>query len=391
MAVTFTQQPTTPNGTQSTIVYGLNNLSSQPQAKYICDIVDNDTSTNLVRIKQPANNDGYGVFEISDILHDYIEWDEPWEITSITPTSTNAKVFSIQFGEEYGTSTSSSVDVYPNQINQTLTTYPAVTDPIDGFNWDSGSYYSTFLSNSPQTLYARPSDYGTLSKMNITDALVSSVLITVYNSSNQVITSKSFTNTTSTGTQSFRQLINIPAGPANFQNDATLSILSGTDWAYYTITTSPNRGNKIVYRLDDCIEENGTRFAFINRLGVWDYYTAELTKTENESYAQDTYEEPYVNFSTSNGSILPNRRGTTVYNKKITSTLGAQTNWLTTDEANWLSELFQSPNVYVQYNGGFIPVVITNTTMDKKTNPRGQKLFTYRFEYTFANPRKSRR
>lgn len=393
MAVTFTQTPTTPNGTQSTIIYGLNGLTSSAQAKYICDIVDNDTSTQLVRIKQPANNSGYGVFEISEILHDYIEYDETWEIASIVGTTSNAKVFNVQFGQEYGTSPSSSLTVSPNEINNTITVYPAVTDAIDGFNWDSGSYYTTFLTNSPSTLYARTTDFGTLSKMNITDASITSATITVYNAAGSSLATKTFSNGITVGSLSSQKLVHIPYGPANFQNDGTLNILSGTTWAYYTVTTSPSRGTKTVYRLDDCVSENGTQFAFINRLGVWDYYTAELTKTENENYGIDTYEQTFVDFSTTNGTIPFNsaRRGTTVYNKKIDSILTAQTDWLTTEQADWLVELFQSPSVYVQYNGAFIPVIITNTTINKKTNPRGQKLFTYNIEYKFANPRKSRR
>ena len=54
-------------------------------------------------------------------------------------------------------------------------------------------------------------------------------------------------------------------------------------------------------------------------------------------------------------------------------------------------ELFESPSVYVQYGDGFIPVVINNTTVSKKTNPRGQKLFTYTIEYTLDNKKRSRR
>jgi len=71
MAVSFIQQPTTPNGTQATIVYSLTGLSLEPQAKYICDIYAQDSVSSLVRIKQPSNASNFGVFEISDVLHDY--------------------------------------------------------------------------------------------------------------------------------------------------------------------------------------------------------------------------------------------------------------------------------------------------------------------------------
>ena len=136
-----------------------------------------------------------------------------------------------------------------------------------------------------------------------------------------------------------------------------------------------------------------TRFAFINKLGTWDYYTANLTKTENQTYRQDTYEQEFVNYSTTDGSVSFDkaRRGTTIYNKAIQKNFGAQTDWLTTEESEWLLELFQSPSVYIQYEGGFVPIIITNTAVEKKTNPRAQKLFTYRIQYQYANKPKSRR
>lgn len=393
MAVTFTQTPTTPNGTQSTIIYGVNNLTNAPQAKYVCDIYESGNSTKLVRIKQPANNSGYGVFEITNVLHDYTDYDQPWTTSTIVNSqNSNTKTFSIEFGEEFGTSLTSSLYVSASQITDELVMYPAVTDPIDGFNWDSGSYFTDFLSNSPINLYVRPEDYGTLSKMNIVGSNISSYDIIVFDENQNTIASKTITNTYGT-TNEFDKLVHLPTGPQNFKDDATLSILTGSNWHAYGVYTTPSRGARIYYRLDNCIEENGTQFAFINRLGVYDYYTATLTKTETESYAQDTYEQTFVDFSTTTGTIPYNksRRGTTVYNKTIDSLFTAQTDWLNQEQADWLVELFQSPSVYVKYGDGFIPVIITNTETTKKTNPRGQKLFTYKIEYKLANPRKSRR
>lgn len=397
MAVTFTQTPTTPNGSQSTIVYGVDGISQGEgiyQAKYVCDIRDNETNELLVRLKQPANNSGYGVFEISDVLHDYMEYDEIWTTTTVAKSVSNVKDFKIEFGEEYALSEGGNPTVYPAQISDTLTIYPAVTDPIDGFNWDSGSYYNDFLSNSPQGLFVRPEDYGTLSKLNVTDGDISSYTIIVYDEDSNVLASKTLSNPypASTATAD-EKLIHLPIGPANFQDDATLNILSTDNWYYALILTTPDRGAQIMLKLDTCSGENGTRFAFINRQGVWDYWTASLTRTETENYSQDTYEQTFVDFSTTDGTVPYNsaRRGTTVYNKKIDTTLTAQTDWLDTGQADYLMELFQSPSVYIQYGDGFIPVIVTNSSVDKKTNPRGQKLFSYKIEYKYANQRKARR
>jgi hypothetical protein len=392
MAVVFTQTPTTPNGSQSTILYGVANLIDAPQAKYICDVKYTGGST-LVRIKQPSNNSGYGVFEISEILHDYIDYDQPWKTTSIV-NSTNGNVldFTIEFGEEYGTSPSSSLTVSAGQISDTLTIYPAVTEYTEGYNWDTATYLPNYLTNSPDTLYIKSSDYGTLSHANVSGNSVSNVIITVYNSNDQLLASKNLSNSYGTSTTADK-LIHIPVGPQNFKNDASLNILTGSSWEYFNVITQPGNKTKTFYRQDDCISENGKRFAFINKLGVFDYYNTTLTNTETQAYKTETYEQSFIDFSTTDG-LIPfdaSRRGTTIYNKTIEPTFTAQTDWLTTEQVNWLVELFQSPSVFIQDGSNFIPVIITNNSAQKKTNPRGQKLFTYTIEYKLANPSRARR
>lgn len=397
MAVSFIQQPTNPNGTQATVVYSLTGLTLADQAKYICDVKADGSSETLVRIKQPSNASNFGVFELSDVLHDYTDWDEVWTTTQIVSSSNNnTRTFSIEFGEEYGTSPSSSLITSASQVTSSLTVYPAVEELVDGMNWQSGSYFNDFLSNSPNTQYVRLEDYGTLSHFNLSNSFVTNYRVTIYNENDSVLAQKFFSDTFSGSHDDSEasKLVHYPTGPQNFINDATLgSVFSADNWSYYTVVANVNEGDRRFNKLDSCISDNGTRFAFINKVGTWDYYTANLTKTETQNFVQDTYEQEFVNYSTTDGIVNFDkaRRGTTIYNKQTTKEFGAQTDWLTTEESEWLLELFQSPSVYVQYNGGFVPVIITNTSVDKKTNPRGQKLFTYRIQYRYANKSKSRR
>jgi len=396
MAVSFIQQPTTPNGTQATIVYSLTGLSLEPQAKYICDIYAQDSVSSLVRIKQPSNASNFGVFEISDVLHDYTDWDEVWTTPTIVSSSNNnTRTFSVEFGEEFGTSPSSSLIVSASQVSQSLTVYPAVEELVAGLNWQSGSYFNDFLSNSPLTQSVRLEDYGTLSHFNLPNSFVESYRVTIFNESNSILAQKFFTDTYSGSNDTeASKLVHYPYGPQNFINDASLgSVFSADNWSYYTVVANQNEGDRRFEKLSSCIAENGTRFAFINKVGTWDYYTAALTKTEVQTYNQDTFEQEFVNYSTTDGTVPfdKGRRGTTIYNKAIQKNFGAQTDWLTTEESDWLLELFQSPSVYVQYEGGFVPIIITNQTAERKTNPRGQKLFTYRINYQYANKPKSRR
>jgi hypothetical protein len=387
-------------------LYGLSNLTSSLQAKYICDVKFSGSNDTLVRIKQPANNSGFGVFELSDILHDYTDYDQPWKTTTITnSTNNNVLDFSIEFGQEYASNASASLIVEPSQITSSLTVYPIVTEYTEGYNFPSSSYFDKFLTNSPRTLYTKNGEYGTLSFMNLSNTDIAQYRCIVFDIINgvttQVAASGLISNSIGT-TNTQDKLVHIPLGPKNWSSTnitgSNLEVLDTDNWTFYRVTINPSFAipgldDKLVYRLDDCIEQNGTRFAFINKFGVYDYFTAALTRTETQSYNQDTYEQSFIDYSTTNGLIPFNesRRGTTIYNKQTNPTFTAQTDWLTTEEVDWLVELFQSPEVYIQEGEQFLPVVITNTTAQKKTNPRGQKLFTYTIEYKLANPRRARR
>jgi len=262
-------------------------------------------------------------------------------------------------------------------------------------NWQSGSYFNDFLSNSPLTQSVRLEDYGTLSHFNLDNSFVENYRVTIFDENNSILAQKFFTGTYSgSNATEASKLVHYPYGPQNFINEVSLGpIFSNTNWSYYTVVANQNEGDRRFERLNSCIAENGTRFAFINKVGTWDYYTAALTKTEVQTYNQDTFEQEFVNYSTTDGTVPfdKGRRGTTIYNKAIQKNFGAQTDWLTTEESEWLLELFQSPSVYIQYEGGFVPIIITNQTAERKTNPRGQKLFTYRINYQYANKPKSRR
>ncbi len=90
-----------------------------PQYKYVCDVLDyND---NLIsRLKQPANEQLYGIFNVAVPCRGKLEEDTTLYLQDPTasigkdsPADIKSyKQFKVKFGEEYGTSPSSSVTIY---------------------------------------------------------------------------------------------------------------------------------------------------------------------------------------------------------------------------------------------------------------------------------------
>ena len=125
---------------------------------------------------------------------------------------------------------------------------------------------------------------------------------------------------------------------------------------------------------------------------MFDYYRATLVDTENESFSRDTYAAPYINYSTDTSTITydSTRRGETQYLNTFANNFSAETDWLSKEQATWLFELFESPNVFVQNGDQMEGIIITNANEQYKTNPRGQKVFKFTIRYRKSNSKRSR-
>jgi len=414
-SVVINQSPTLPNGTQADIIYTLESTNvGSPQYKYICQIKD-DSGNVLSQIKQAPNNNGYGVFEVSRLLDDAMGYDTPWLTGAIVnSTNNNIRNFEISFGEEFGTSVSSSltasIDVSAS-LSSSTSFIPAVQERDSGmFNWDSGSYWALTNAsnvvpavnnaNKDKALVVSSSDYLTLSTLNIiaSQGAFDGVLVQFYNE-NLSPTGPAYPieNTAYTADTINNRLLHIPAGPQNIRAVSSTFepyIDDPASYPYYSI--------KLIYELTDgqfhlfknepCLYHEGRNFAFINKLGVFDYYRATLVDRQRESFDRKTYKAPYINYSTTSGVVdySYSRRGETQYYASFENKFEVETDWLSTEQSNWLFELFESPSVYVQQGSDFVGIVIENASEEYRTNPAGQRMFKYTIQYRLSNPKRSR-
>ena len=449
MALTIQQFPTTPNMANNNLVYAVtSNSSSAPQFQYVCDVFYSGSATLLQRIKQQPNPSAVGVFDLGSIITNYLNSDNNWDTAEFATSSGTSKRFTVKFGEQYGTSLSSSVILYAG--NTSGAGQPAVTasayhyfidglvDPNDkiDWNWPSGSYFTasavststTFdvnhaLTNAPTTQSIQDGEYATISLINgnfngSTTAAqdIYAVSVKVYDSASTEIDDYTIFNTTGNGggprtatsvlwstaaplQTAGTQLITMGVGPANLTAGGnTLP----SDWAYYIVrvlgqqsSSTPNESGSyatIRYNKQDpnCSYE-GVRFAWKNEFGVWDYYTFTLQTDKSFSIERAAYEQTFVPFNDVNPiPYSKERRGSINYYNKLTQTLVANSDWLTQAEADWLKELFFSANVFQQDGSEFYPVVITSADLTEKSNPRTQRNFQYQIAFQPANQKNPR-
>jgi hypothetical protein len=444
MAITIRQSPTQPNMVNNNLIYAVtSNSSSAAQYQFVADLTYSGSNTVLQRIKQQPNPNNTGVFDMGSIISNYLGSDNSWKAAPFVTASAAAKRFQVKFGEQYGTSPSSSVILYTGVA--AVSGSPAVTassyfyvidglvDPNDkvNWNWPSGSYFTasavstatTFskqhaLTNAPLTQSIQDGEYATISLINgnFTNSTSSAqdiylVDIRVYNATGSEIDQFDLANTTSNGggpranistlwsaaaasQTAGTQLLTIGVGPQNLSNSGnTLP----SDWAYYTATAygqlSASTVNpsgsyaslKFVKQGAQC-GYDGVRFAWKNEFGVWDYYTFTLQTDKAFGIERANYEQTFVPYSSDYPvPYSKERRGTVNYYNKPIQTQVANSNWLTQNESDWLRELFFSANVFYQDGTDFYPAVITSVDLTEKTNPRTQRNFQYAIQFQVAN------
>jgi len=449
MAITIQQSPTQPNMTNNNLVYAVtSNSSSAPQYQFVADVTLSGSNTVLQRIKQQPNPNNVGVFDMGSIISNYLDSDNSWKTAKLSTASQVAKRFQVKFGEQYGSSASSSVILYTGVA--AVSGSPAVTassyfyvvnglvDPNDKVNWNfaSASYYDAVfasdggttynlqntLSNAPITKSIQDGEYETISLFNgnfpgVSDAStyaqdIFEIQFKVYNSSNTLIQTASFYNSVANGggprtnptvqiwtqvannlTQG-QQLLTIGVGPQNI-DDWTTALPS--TWAYYDVAVYGQSDDALLNDSGSFAKRryvkggaqcgyDGVRFAWKNEFGVWDYYTFTLQNDKSFAIERAYYEQTFLPYN----SIDPvpynkERRGVINYYNKPIQTQVANSDWLTQAEADWLKELFFSANVFYQDGTDFYPAVITSVDLTEKTNPRTQRNFQYAIEFQVAN------
>ena len=445
MAIIIRQEPTSPNMANSNLLWVVTSgLTGNPQYQYVLDVYESGSATRIQRIKQQPNPGNKGIFDLGTILPTQLESDNVWTAAPFATSPNSNKDFIIKFGEEYGTSTSSSVTLYDGDGSagepdvtgsEFYTITNGLVEPNSGdWNFASSSYYTSsvtptggsanFTKNSgltyfPTTQSIQDGEYHTISAYNgnFDDSSTNAqdayyVQFRVYNSAGSNIQNFAFYNIDSNGggprtseveewsdvytDQTNRtRLLHIGVGPQNIEDAGTTL---NSNWAYYIVDVTGQEsagiedGSAIYasYRFTKD-EANcgypGKRFAWKNEFGVWDYYTFKLAESTNSDVERQSYEQSFVNYSNPTITLAydAERRGKTQYYNQITKQHTVESDYLSQGLADNLTELFFSTEVYVQEGTVFYPVVFTNSSVTEKTNPRTQKLFKYTAQYQYAN------
>ena len=131
------------------------------------------------------------------------------------------------------------------------------------------------------------------------------------------------------------------------------------------------------------------QFAWRNKYGTLDYYTFTLAESITDNITRNQYTKTPIDYNTSTNTVEHDVQdyGRKQFSNALNQVFTVESDWIDDEYASLVKEMFFSTNVFIVNPDTLYmdPVVITNTNIEEKTNPRTQKLYKLTVEYKYAN------
>ena len=457
MAITLEQDVANkemPVGTDWIFTISSTNYAGNYKFKYIADLwIDEGTPGALsIRLKFSPNSTGNGIIDISKILEQYVSSDSigrksKFKGTSITndnPHSIHlidnfswntdlARRLTIRWGEEYSTNATDAPTEYLNVYTSSNylfwdgVAYEGDTRFDNGeyglslYDWNGKQFIidfgvGSFLTDaSADRQYIGDNEYATLGFLNgylptnggnDTNEIYFNFKDSTGASLSTFTTSLSVTNGGYDGTgdsaltDSKYHILYAGVGVANLEG-AGFSV--PTSWAYYEVSLRNSGANesKIYHyykRNTDCKGFEKIRLTWLNKYGVWDYYTFTKKNIRSTNIKRAEYSKIKGNWNGSTFTQHGWNRGRGVLNTSATESISLNSDWFSSDEeAAWLEQLFISSEVFIleDYDNGDVgaggskygkyltPVVVTSRSYDRYTRAN-DKVAQYELDIEYS-------
>tara|TARA_R100000664_G_scaffold32521_1_gene47586 strand:- start:233 stop:1702 length:1470 start_codon:yes stop_codon:yes gene_type:complete len=202
------------------------------------------------------------------------------------------------------------------------------------------------------------------------------------------------------------RLIYFGCGPGNLQA-STVTPVGGSsgdarpsnfsNWAYYTIqgkddTGTPAASTAIYYFVKQDASCKGfkvRRLGWLNSLGCWDYFNFKMKSKQTVNVKRDTYgkllgEYNSTAYSYNNFDSTRKVRKTDAILKETLNT-----DWISEEDAELLEKCVMSTDVFIIENADTdytVPVLVTNTSIIRKTNANDGIKIKYTINIEYSNP-----
>ena len=366
---------------------------------------------NLGVFKTTPNNAGVGLLDISSVLQNYVSADNlatddssfkingsngrPIPIHLIDFYSRNTNTFlyyRVQGYTEYTDSsgvvqTTSLVEVIASTV---INCYVKETDLLEwtdstytgdafGFSYNLEPFaiktgeQRKFLSNSPSTLFAKESDYGTLSYFAIstfppppTGSHLNDVTyykVSMFDSNDSSLGTYDIDRTKARGAydgtvnstgDAGNRVLYLGAFPANLKVKTEFNTqLSSGNLAYYTIglydvsNSRISEEKKINLLCPNLKGYESIRLTWLNQYGAWDYYTFDKKSVKKITAQESTYQQSDGTWDSTYYEPYGYKGGKKTFRVNAKENVTVNTDYISEEHSDWFEELVNSPEVYI--------------------------------------------
>ena len=374
MAITINSQPSSYSSMHSPLYYVVtSDNTSETNFKYVCDIyVGGNLVARLKSFPQPVNSKG--IFDVSRVVRDY--WNSYFK-PNTTPTAFSYITsdiyvnYEIKFGEEYDGTT------YLN------------LEEADAFAYN---FYPDFFSKNILSPYRTEVAYGQYitnrDKLNIQfdkNRLSNQRFFVSFLASQQNtdidFNLKVYVNNTS-GLTSYtgasitdRDLLLLDVSPAALNTYLGTSAITSNTISYdVEVFEDDVEIDFVRIKLDCFLKSDSLNLHFLNCLGGYDTMNFLLVNRQSRAGQKKSFSELEYELNTTTNAMNRYDSNNVFYGGakqfwgeqsisfKLTS------NWVNQTDYTWLKELIYSPEVYLEWNGYYLPVNITDSAWQEKKN-----------------------
>jgi len=393
MAITFHTQPQVFTPGSNPVVWTFSSdETAQPNFSYIVEVYINAILHSTHQVFQ--QNGIYAKFNASEIARGLLSSPLITDGTLVTLYSSAFDLVNIKVYEQYGTPPA----IEANATSDSKYVFNAALRHQDFVNWDYLDY--NVATTNPLTtisyLTSWPRSRKYLCGLNekiflgvICNDIGLKIDVRLYNAANTQIAS-SLNNTII-----LSALTVLDASPQTLIDNTSLTSGDFTTCVYYTVRIKASGigaypGTTEVFSIyidTECQRYPSRRLHWLNKFGVWDSFTFDLVSTDSTKVEGNRYEKEKGVWDDEN-YVYPLYQGeATTFSKRAEDTLTLNSDWIKEDVQQWLvRELYESPKVYLESDGNFEPVNVTNASYKLKVSRRDgliQELVEIQRTYTF--------
>ncbi len=404
MAITIHQSPQTysPVFNPMEFVCSSNNIAGQNFFFYLVKVKDSSSTVIYQDRLIPRYDNDYLLFDVSRALEKWTSYDISGITTGTTgvrKTSNVFKEYTVQFIEEYG-STASGVASGSTATSSTAYAYNGVFTDEDFNSFDDANYLiqttgtnkflTDFRGGNIRIQTGQRFELGWITSGGISEPS-KSVVIKTYNASGTNLGTYKIANSFSAGTTTADKFLSVLVGTGDL-NSSTLSsgsqpIITDSVHTYqvYIENNSSTRVSEIItFEIDrECYKADTIRLHWVNTLGRIDSFNFNFASERSKDVKQSRYRRDRGSFSGSTFSRSNHEFGLNNFYTQSDRKIKVRTDYINNIEAEWLENLIDSPQIWGEIDGAYIPLTMDTTSYRRQTIELN-RLFSVEFDLSYS-------